>query len=665
MISGNGQGVSINGPGLSGNLMIGNYIGLDITGKIALGNDRAGIAINNSGSNMIGGNAHGEGNVISGNNGPGVILSGNTAANLILGNIIGLDASGSTAIDAHSQRLGNLGAGIQFDNVMANTIGGTVAGARNVISGNGQSGVVISGSRPSNSVILGNHIGLGAKGQGGLGNRVDGIHIDNVEGIVIGGSVDSAANIISANQGNGIQIIGKSALILGNRIGTDVTGSLAIGNELDGVYINRAKATIGGSTPGSMNLISGNLVNGVRISEANSTGTMVLGNRIGTDVTGMVALGNSLGISLGDSSTNVIANNLVSGNLEDGILITGSGSSGNLVKSNYVGVDATGRLPLGNGVGILIANASNNLIGGPALADANVISGNVSIGVFVELATSIGNRIQGNKIGLDPTGQMIVKQAGMTFSQQSGVYLSSTAGNFVGPGNAISGNQVGVTIAGFLRAEDLPGRVLTGNVIEANAIGTDSTMTHALSNGVGIYINGSARHQITRNVISGNTSTGVTVLGQLSTGNLFRGNLVGTDVTGQKAISNANGIYLEDAPSNIIGGPSASDGNIISGNTIISGNKSKRLYSTGLYIFGAKATANVIKRNQIGFSKGRVHQSYGVLLYNAPLNPVPLKGAGANKITGSTIANVREFTGAVPAGPAAIRAKGRKLVSRQ
>jgi len=146
-----------------------------------------------------------------------------------------------------------------------------------------------------------------------------------------------------------------------------------------------------------------------------TTGNSVQGNKIGTDVTGMLALGNYRGILVeGGSSNNLIggidagAGNLISGNNAAGIRISDAGTEGNLVKGNFIGIDVTGTSRLGNNVGVRIAEgAANNVIGGTEEGARNVISGNDDTGVYMdteEVEGMTGNIVQGNYIGTDVTG---------------------------------------------------------------------------------------------------------------------------------------------------------------------------------------------------------------------------------------------------------------------
>ncbi len=111
----------------------------------------------------------------------------------------------------------------------------------------------------------------------------------------VGAGPSGQGNVISGNDDLGLSMRDPGTannVITGNYIGTDVTGSLALGNGNHGIMIERsAHNTIGGPTPGERNVISGNEAAGVRIEHPESTGNVVIGNYIGTDASGTVALG--------------------------------------------------------------------------------------------------------------------------------------------------------------------------------------------------------------------------------------------------------------------------------------------------------------------------------------------------------------------------------------
>ena len=116
--------------------------------------------------------------------------------------------------------------------------------------------------------------------------------------------VPGARNLISGNDGNGIKIEGNTAnQVLGNYIGTNIDGSASLGNTERGIEINGGGSShvIGAATAGAGNLISGNGWDGVLVWFG-AHDNVIEGNVIGTDVTGTVDLGNGFnGVNLSDA----------------------------------------------------------------------------------------------------------------------------------------------------------------------------------------------------------------------------------------------------------------------------------------------------------------------------------------------------------------------------
>src|SRR5262245_50595224 len=218
IISGNdGNGIRLDGA--PGNFIFGNYIGTDATGAAALPNTENGIYanvfVNASSDNIIGettgvtpgGPCTGGCNLISGNGSSGIEINDSTSTgNQIQSNFIGTDVTG--ALD-----LGNTLAGIRINNAPNNIIGGTVAEARNIISGNNQHGIEMNGSSATGNRMQGNFIGTDVSGTSGLGNSIIGIDINGgAGGNLIGGSAAGARNIISGNHSYGVYILDPSTL---------------------------------------------------------------------------------------------------------------------------------------------------------------------------------------------------------------------------------------------------------------------------------------------------------------------------------------------------------------------------------------------------------------------------------------------------------------------
>jgi hypothetical protein len=185
------------------NNIVSNYIGTNVTGDADLGNTGDGIRIEAGASNnTIGGSSLAAGNVISGNNDDGISVAGSgTSSNLIQGNYIGTDASGTAA-------LGNADDGIViYSDASDITVGGNAAGESNIISANGSDGIQIgsASSAVSNITIQGNLIGTDVTGVSGLANTQAGIDLEDGQNILIGGTAANAGNTIAFNGQRGIE----------------------------------------------------------------------------------------------------------------------------------------------------------------------------------------------------------------------------------------------------------------------------------------------------------------------------------------------------------------------------------------------------------------------------------------------------------------------------
>ncbi|MGI8432923.1 MAG: M12 family metallopeptidase [Chthoniobacterales bacterium] len=482
VISGfNQQGLILDGASATGNLVKGCYIGTNAAGTSALANTFPGIEIaEGANGNTIGGTTAAARNVISGNAHYGVsIHDGGSDNNLVEGNYIGLNAAGTAAIPNTFDGVSIfLGAG-------TNTIGGTSGGARNVISGNNSNGIVCADAGTDANLIQGNYIGLDANGSASVPNNFAGIGIfaGAKKNIVGSKSATGARNIISGNLAQGV-IIGdlgtNSNMVQGNFIGTDVNGTAALANQFSGVAIfgSAASNVIGGSTAKARNIISGNSGGGVNISGAKTKANKVQGNFIGTNVTASSALPNPVGVQIFDHATrNTIGGtkstlrNVISGNTFQGVTISNTGTKSNKVIGNFIGTDSTGNAALPNGgAGISIFNkAQLNVIGGPTAASRNVISGNLNQGITLSDTGTSSNEISSNFIGLKSTGNAALP------NQFSGIdiFLGAASNIIGGPGkgNVISGNaNYGMAISG---AGTSLNRV-QGNLIGLNAAGTSS-----------------------------------------------------------------------------------------------------------------------------------------------------------------------------------------------
>jgi CSLREA domain-containing protein len=182
------------------NLVENTYIGTDVTGAVNLGNLGNGIEIRGH-TNTVGGSAASSANLISGNQGSGVVIRSGASENLLEGNLIGTDVTGMAPLPntTHGVVLDSL--------AHDNFIGSTTAGGRNVISGNTQDGVRVQTSGTTENIIEGNLIGTSVNGTDPLPNAQDGVGIrTSASGNIIGGTAAGAGNVISGNTDDGIQV---------------------------------------------------------------------------------------------------------------------------------------------------------------------------------------------------------------------------------------------------------------------------------------------------------------------------------------------------------------------------------------------------------------------------------------------------------------------------
>jgi len=548
------------------NSIQGNFLGTDVTGSVARSNGSGsyGILVKSAG-NLIGGTNSGDGNVISGGNDTGIYLL-NANSNIMQGNRIGVTAAGTAA-------LGNLNNGIVIYGSSGNLIGGPAPAARNLVAGNGDSGIYL-GSAATGNVIQGNLIGTDSSGGNAIGNVAgDGITLISSPGNVI------CSNVISASGLAGVSISGPGATgnwLFGNFIGTDSNGKTSLGNQLAGVEIAGAGGNqIGGTNAGNGNVISGNILDGITLTGGTAT-NLIQGNLIGLSTAGTNALPNGQnGISISGGSSNIVggvvaaARNVISGNADNGLGIVLVTDSGNVVVGNYIGTDVTGTKAVANTqAGVQIQGCANT-IGGTAAGAGNVISGNGQQGIFLTGINGnvVGNVIQGNLIGLDATG------AGGLGNVNAGIGIANAAGNLIGGTTAAARNVISANgnLSSGLGGVFFAYAGTTGNQLQGNYIGTDVTGTLALGNANdGVYllqnaatnfIGGSAAGA--GNLISANGVDGIYL--NSASWNVIQGNFIGTRADGANALGNTfHNVELDvNATNNTIGGSMAGTGNRI------------------------------------------------------------------------------------------------------
>lgn len=397
-------------------------------------------------------------------------------------------------------------------------------------------------------------------------------------GLVIGLDLGAPSTVqglaIHSMDDQGIRIEADGSVIQGNYIGTDHTGLAALPNGKQGIQVAASSAQIGGTAPGQGNVI--------------------------------VASGAEAGVTVGTVGTPLADGGDIAGN------VIGLGSDGSAILPN------TGR-------GVWIFNALGTMVG-----PDNVISGNTLAGVRVQGPEMDGTTIEGNRIGTDavgsafrPNGQHGIQIVGDDDDDPVTVKDNLISGNLQDGVNVAAGldatiedNRIGTDAAGTAdlgnggdgietsSSATIVKNVISGNAsigvrltssalgaeVMANRIGTDADGTAAIGNdGYGIEhtapIGTPSAVVIEGNVVSGNLTGGVRIGGV--TGPTILDNLIGTDTDGLTAVPNGLGIQI-DTDDLTVGGPDAGDGNVISGNT------------THGVVFGLASSGNTLQGNLIG-----------------------------------------------------------------
>lgn len=634
ILSGNTRfGLALTEPA-SGNTVQNNYIGLG-AGSTQVANGESGINIFRGTANTIGGTTAGARNVISGNgtqatgglDGSGILIFGDFLGqapnNVVLGNYIGTNPAGTAAIpNAHN--------GIFINGAINATIGGSVAGARNVLSGNTRDGIGITGSGAGNHIIRGNYIGLSAAGTADLGNLSDGVEVSNVSGNTFGGINAGEGNVISGNDVRGVYINGASATgntFQGNYVGTNAAGTSAIPNGNSGILVTTNSNTVGGTTAGARNYVAGNAFFGIAVVFGNNN--LIQGNYVGISPSG-ATLSNGTGVYIDAANNNTIggtvagAGNLISGNSNFGIRVvplSGPSPTGTIIQGNLIGTNPAGTAAIANNIGLLIQISDSNTVGGTTPEARNIISGNTSSGI--DVLNSNNNLVQGNYIGTSLDGTTAVPNGGNGIQIVAAVETTANnntiGGTVAGAGNLISGNTLsGVRISGNadnnLLQSNTIGLNVAGNALPNGTSGVTISDSTANGNSIGnAVVNGG-------NVISGNSFNGVLITGGANN-NSVSGNRIGTNAAGTHARPNTgNGVHIIDSNQNTIGGSNSAFRNVITGNLAggvrISGTSTNN--SIWANYIGINAAGNNYILNTAG-SDVTSNLNYGILI-ESPTN---------------------------------------------
>ena len=334
-IGGFDTAIAIQG-GASGNVIAGDYIGTDASGAIARGN-RTGVFIDSNSGNRIGGTSAADRNVISAN-GTGVLTRSHTINNVVQGNYIGTDSSGTLP-------LGNYNGIVFLSGFNTNVVRG------NILASSTNDGIELNGS--AGNIIQGNYIGTNAAGGLGLGNANNGIFVNFACCNNIGGDDAAARNIISGNGGDGILISHPflGTTVRGNWIGLSPSGA-AMGNAHYGIDIHATNpfALAGQGDHIVANVVSANGLAGgsaIRVTDGANL-TVIRRNLIGTDPSGTGAAGNyGDGIVISDAPHTAVggedAGNSIAFNAGTGVSVlagdTNTISANRIYSNGSLGID--------------------------------------------------------------------------------------------------------------------------------------------------------------------------------------------------------------------------------------------------------------------------------------------------------------------------------------
>lgn len=365
-----------------------------------------------------------------------------------------------------------------------------------------------------NAAIEGCRIGTDVTGAlPNFGNRSNGVTLVDVQVVTIGGATPDRGNVISGNGAAGVQLLTNAVdvVVEGNRIGTDLAGAAALSNGTHGVESRLTAATTDDVFVRG-NLISGNGAHGVYIAGRN---LVVHGNRIGTDLAGVAAIGNASGGVYVAATSVSIYNQIGGSGPGEGNLISGNGGCGveswraplsnayDWVAGNLIGTSAGGRSALPNqGDGVRLVNGYYAQVGDVASGGANVIAGNAGNGIAIVSGRYVN--VWGNLIGIGADGATAVPNqgAGVSFVAASDCEIG---GSFPDRRNVIGGNLGhGVALAARFST------TFATTSVEGNWIGLagDGTL-EAGNRGDGIAVLLGTGFRIAANAIAGNLGLGI------------------------------------------------------------------------------------------------------------------------------------------------------------
>jgi len=598
-----GAGLVLNA---GGSTVAGNWIGLNAAGTAKQANSTHGIYVAGTTGHQIGGTSVAARNVLSGNADKGIRFDGGGAGSRVEGNYIGTSADGTLA-------LGNTNGGVGLDNSASSiTVGGSAAGAGNLISGNGIQGIGVSGN---GHVIYGNTIGMNATRTAALANQ-RGIWVYVTDNTLVGGTGAGQANVIAGNTEQGVRLEPQYGSVKTTLRRNAIYGNGSLGIEL----MTNAGATGVTANDGALNSSFGNSAmdfpvltaarargnqltasgyvglppgtpafSGAQVevfasdnSGSNGQGQTYLGSftvaadgtftgtttmpvgvlRLGTRLTATATDGNGNTSEFGPNFTGLIVDFVVNHNgdsvdasVGDGLCETATAGQCTL-RAALAEVNAWAA----QSPAITIAFALPSCPGaGCAITPGSALPGvdrPMTIDAQTQPGWTLAPIVELIGTGAGSTHGLNISAAGSTVRGlaiggfgQGGAF----AGIYINAGNAtIEGNHIGIAADGSTARRN-------------GGVGAASGGVHVAS-GSGIVIGGSTPAQ--RNVLSGNGGAGVWAGGGTVT---VIGNYIGTNAAGSVAVGNGRwGVALSGGTNHVLGGAAAGAGNVISGNVAAS-----------------------------------------------------------------------------------------------
>jgi parallel beta-helix repeat protein len=654
-----GYGVRISTASSTDNQIVGSYIGVLPQSSTPAPNERGGISIDGGASfNRVGGSGTNR-NIISGNGtgtsqGDGIVIAGTTTAeNVVENNYIGVGLDAGFNVVS----VPNTGFGIQIADSLNNSIGGTTTTVRNVISSNGQDGIVLTGSQATGNTIGSNLVGVGADGATDLGNVRHGIQLlDGANNNTISGAVGSPL-VISGNGGYGILISGtgtSSNTVTTAYIGVTSGGTSAVTNGQGGVRIQDNASSNNIGTAGAGNVISGNTGYGISIGRQNvgannTNGNTLRNNIIGLNFSSLSTVPNTVGGILVDSSA---VNTVIGGtSAGEGNIISGNGTIG---ASTPTGIVINATAVLSTTVGANTIGARRGISGGPFNTAAGNQGGGISVAAGAQQIQIGGTLSQANTIAFNAGNGLVVGSAATNVQINANSVVTNTLGGIIVTSvtsptllvNTVNGNQGGPGI----QLTSTPGATLIENTVTGNS---QAGMTISSSNRIivnanivtnngqsGIAISGGDIPSVIANTATGNSQNGIAVSGGATRGTISSNTALqntqsGVSVTASSPMT----ITLNTLQRN-----SGGAGLILTGpaNTVRMSNNLVTLNgANGISLVGVSATTNLtMTTNTIRDNTGS-----GVLLTGDMTN-VRIE---SNQVISNTVSGIQLGNGATPA----------------